>query len=242
MFKAMFAVALAGMVICLPASGQESGRAFGNKVSIGAEASYSPTSGHILIGISERRRTFTAGVEYTRRLWEGGSLRLDYKGEFSPLYRERDPVMVAEETTFDGQTQVFPIKPERVIAVDHNSLGDICSATCSPIYPVYGHDETTYAAAISPLGARAILLPRRRVQPTLEADLGVVISSRDIPVDSSANFNYQFSFGPGVQLFVSRNTAVRLEYVFRHISNADSGAINPGIDQGVFRLALSRYR
>jgi opacity protein-like surface antigen len=149
---------------------------------------------------------------------------------------------VATEWTNAGQTFVTPVTPERVIAVNHASLGNICAGACSPIYPVYGRDETTYAASISPLGVRAILLSRRRVQPTFESDLGVVISSRDIPVDSSSQFNYQFSFGPGVQFFFSQRTAVRLEYVFRHISNANAGAINPGIDQGVFRLTLSRYR
>jgi len=150
--------------------------------------------------------------------------------------------MVATETTLLGYTVVTPVTPQRVISVSHTPIGGECVSTCAPIYPVYGKDEITYAVTVSPIGARAIFLPRHRVQPTFATNLGVVISSRDIPADNSALFNYQFSFGPGVQVFASRNTAVRLEYVYRHISNANMGTINPGIDQGVFQLTLSRYR
>jgi hypothetical protein len=229
--------------ICLVASGQEIPQ-FGAKQSLGVTASYSPTSGHILIGISQQRRTITAGVEYTRRLLEGQHARLDYSGEFSPFYRESDPTMVATEVTLFGITNVTPVTPQRVIWVGHASLGAICGGgdSCSYIYPVYGHDETTYGVSVSPLGARVVLRPFRRIQPTFAANLGAVISTRDLPIDQSALFNYQFTFGPGVQVFASRSAAMRLEYVYRHISNAGVGATNPGIDQGVFRLTLSRYR
>lgn len=127
--------------------------------------------------------------------------------------------------------------------MSHNANGVYCPRTspCMPVYSIYGR-VATYAMAITPLGARAVFRPQHRFQPTFETDMGLVLSSRDIPLNSTADFNYQFSFGPGVQAFVSRNKAVRLEYVFRHISNAGSGKWNPGIDQGVFRLSLSRYR
>jgi len=239
--KAAIALLLVFEAVCFSALGQDIPK-FGGKQSLGLTASYSTTSSHILIGVSEQRKTFTAGVEYTRRLWESGWARLDYRGEFNPFFRESDPVMVGYKTTISGNT--IPISSQRVIEVSHVAL--LCDIiepiTCNSIYPVYGPDEATYAAAVSPIGERAVILPRRRLQPTFGMDIGVVISSRDIPVDSSAHLNYQFSFGPGVQAFVSRSKAVRLEYVYRHISNANSGTLNPGIDQGVFRLTLSRYR
>jgi opacity protein-like surface antigen len=232
---------LAVVPVCWSASAQDA-QVFGAKQSLGITASYSPTSSHILIGKAQQRKTLTAGVEYTRRLWEGGHARLDYSGEFSPFFRESDPVMVGYKETISGST--IPIQPQRSIAV--KQVAPLCylveSMTCNLVYTVYGPNEITYATSVSPIGARAVFLPRRRLQPTFAADMGVVISSRDIPVDHTAGLNYQFAFGPGVQAFVSRNTAVRLEYIYRHISNADTGSINPGIDQGVFRLTLSRYR
>ncbi|MGD0832090.1 MAG: acyloxyacyl hydrolase [Terracidiphilus sp.] len=239
--KALFCLFIVCSAVCITASGQES-PIFGGRQSLGVTAGYSPTSGHILIGLAERRRTFTAGFEYTRRFWQSRRVRLDYNGEFSPIFRESDPTLVGEETNINGNILLTPMTPKRVIAVDNNPLGNECSDTCSPIYPVYGHDETTFAAAISPIGARVALFQRNKIQPTFEANTGIVISSRDIPVDNSSLFNYQFTFGPGAQIFASRRTAVRLEYIYRHISNADSGAINPGIDQRVFKLTISRFR
>jgi hypothetical protein len=238
MMKAAFVVSLVSCALCLSVAGQES-QNFEGKQSLGITASYSPTSSHILIGRAQQRRTFTAGVEYTRRLWEGAGVRLDYSGEFSPFFRESDPTIVGTESTFTGYT---PMTPERTISVGHNAIGNECSATCDSIYPVYGRDETTYGAAIAPLGARAVFLAHRRLQPTFASNFGVILSTRDIPVDNTTLLNYQFSFGPGVQVFAARHAAVRLEYVYRHISNANLGTINPGIDQGVFRLTLSRYR
>jgi len=110
---------------------------------------------------------------------------------------------------------------------------------CYPVYNLYGR-ESTYAASISPVGARISLFPRMRLQPSFETDMGIVFSTRDMPIDDSAKLNYMFSFGPGIQLFSFHNTAARLEYVYRHISNAGSGELNPGVDQGVFRLTLSK--
>jgi hypothetical protein len=110
----------------------------------------------------------------------------------------------------------------------------------APIYAYYGR-QNTYAAALSPLGARVSGFPRSRLQPSFALDLGFVVSSRDLPVDLADQFNYMFSFGPGVQVFSSARSSVRLEYIYRHISNAHQGYQNPGVDQGVIRLTLSRY-
>ena len=240
MTNASVAILALTLASCLMAAGQE-GESAGGKQSLGVTSSYSPTSSHIFIGTAEQRRTFTAGIEYTRRLWEWNSARFDYAGEFSPLFRESDPTLVAGETMLAGSNVIIPISPTRVVEVSHAPIGCSCVSTCNPIYPVYGHDETTFAVAVSPVGARVILARRHRLQPTFETGLGVVLSGRDLPVDNAASINYEFSFGPGVQVFASRSAAVRLEYVFRHISNANSGTLNPGIDQGVFRLTLSKY-
>jgi hypothetical protein len=232
----------AALLLCGAVWGQDT-PGFLEHESLGVSSSYAPTSTHILIGIAQQRRTWTGGMEYTRRIWTAKRIQVDYKGEFSPFFRESDPAVVGDEIFDQGKTIVDHYSPIRVIKISHKADGLFCPQTspCVPGYPVYGR-EATYAMSVSPIGARLVFLPRHRFQPTFGMDIGGVLSSRDIPVDSSAHFNYQFSFGPGVQVFISRDTAVRLEYVFRHISNANSGTLNPGIDQGVFRLSLSRYR
>jgi opacity protein-like surface antigen len=239
--KAVFCILLVWLALCLTASGQGS-PAFGGKQSLGLTVGYAPTSGHYLIGIADGRRTFTAGVEYTRRIWEDKGLRFDYRAEFNPLFRESDPTEVATEITVNGSTTVTPVTPTRVIFDDNAQIGNVCVDICIPFYAVLGKNEKTYAVALTPIGARAVFFPRWRIQPTFEANGGFVVSSRDLPVDYTSQFNFQFTLGPGVQVFASRNTAVRLEYVYRHISNAFMSANDPGIDQGVFRLTISRYK
>ncbi len=239
--KVVFCLLFTCLALSQLAFGQEI-LAFGGKQSLGLTAGYSPTSSHILVGTAEGRRTFTAGVEYTRRMWEDKGLRFDYSVVFSPFFRESDPTQVATETIVNGVATVTPVTPFRVL-FDKPVVIDYICPEC--IFPVLGKDEKTYAVAFAPIGTRAVFLSRWRIQPTFAANGGFVISSRDLPVDDTSQLNFQITFGPGTQVFASRTTAVRLEYVYSHISNAYLGvsAFNdPGIDQRVFRLTISRYK
>ena len=127
--------------------------------------------------------------------------------------------------------------------VDRSPVGvaSTGSGPTSPIYQTYSR-QNTYAAALSPLGARMTALPDRKLRPSFAVDLGFVVSSRDIPINESDQFNYMFAFGPGVELYTSQWSSVRLEYLYRHISNAHEGMVNPGVDQGVIRMTLSHHR
>jgi hypothetical protein len=58
-------------------------------------------------------------------------------------------------------------------------------------------------------------------------------------VDEADQFNYMFSLGPGVQLVTGPQASFRVEYIYRHVSNAHQGYENPGVDQGVVRLTMS---
>jgi len=215
----------------------------GGTQSLGISTSYSPDSSHIFIGLAEQRRTWTAGVEYTHLLSYGNKLRWDYEGSVTPLYGESDPVTVGMTTTVAGSTYVLPEAPQRVIFVSRAPVGvaHALNGATAPIYPVYGR-QTTYAAGVAPLGARVTAFPDKALRLSFAVDLGFVVSPRDIPVDLSDQFNYMFAFGPGVELYTSPSSSVRLEYLYRHISNADEGFVNPGVDQGVVRLTVSHHR
>ncbi len=216
---------------------------YGGTRSFGVSASYSPDSSHILIGNSGQRRIWTLGAEYTRLLHRSRHLRLDYEGSFVPLFLESDPTVTATVFTSSGQKIVTQQTPERVLRVDHGAVGSILTGNGSlaPVYAIFGR-QNTYAVAFAPLGARVTAFPRWRLQPSLAIDLGVVLAARDIPLDDAAQFNYTFALGPGIRLFANKRTSWRLEYLYRHISNAGEGDQNPGIDQGVVRLTVSLHR
>jgi hypothetical protein len=210
--------------------------------SFGVSSTWSPDSSHILIGASEQRRIWSLGVEFTHRLSVGRNFRLDYEGSLLPLFEDTDPVVLGSTVTIGGQTIVTPQTPLRVVQVLRGPVGTLTEGTLTaPIYAVFGRQDT-YAWSLAPLGVRVSAFPRWRIQPSLSLDTGFVVSHRDIPIDDSDQFNYMFSFGPGVQLFANPKTSWRLEYFYRHLSNAHEGYLNPGIDQGVVRVTLSTHR
>lgn len=236
MFAGVCLSALSGTV-----RSQEAG-SFGGVQSFGVSSTYSANSSHILIGDAEERRAWTLGAEYARLLHRGPWLRFDYEGSIMPVYEETDPTLVGTIFTLTGQTFVSPQQPVRVTYVDHGQVSTLLSGNGPgiPIYALFGRQDT-YGGAVSPLGARISALPRWRVQPSLALDLGFVVSARDIPVDQADQFNFMFSFGPGLQVFTSPKASWRVEYIYRHISNAGQGFQNPGVDQGVVRVTVSLH-
>lgn len=226
-----FLGAFGGSVLAQELSGRQ---------SFGISSTFAPDSSHILIGDAEQRRVWTAGLEYSRRLWGNGSLRLDYEGSVAPFFQERDPTLVAEYAIINGNQVIAPASGLRVVYANNDPVGGGGFGNTIPLYPIYGSTKT-YAFAMSPIGARISGFSSHRLQPTFSTDLGMLFSSRNLPVDDSASFNYLFSFGPGVEI-LRGNGAIRLEYLYRHMSNANAGYNNPGVDSGVFRLTLSRSR
>ena len=228
-------------IICISGWGQEPGP-IGGIESFGVSSSWSPDSSHILIGTCEQRRTWTLGMEYTRRLSAGNNFRLDYEGSLLPLYEETDPVLFGTLVTVGGQPVFTPQTPVRIEKVPHGPVGvEPLGGVIVPVYAVVGRQDT-YAWSLAPLGARVSAFPHSRIQPSFALDLGFVVSARDIPVDDSDQFNYMFAFGPGIQLFSNPKSSWRVDYMFRHISNAHQGTQNPGVDQGVLRITLSLHR
>jgi hypothetical protein len=239
--KAALVLLVAGLV-CVSGWGQEPG-GIGGKQSYGFSWSYSPDSSHILIGLAQQRSTWTLGFEYTHRIHSGKRFRLDYEGSFLPVYEETDPTVIGTKTTVGKNTIITSEPPVRVVTVDRGPVGmaAVVGGPNVPIFAIFSR-QSTYAEALEPIGARVSAFPRSRIQPSFSIDTGFVVSSRDLPVDKADQFNYLFSFGPGLQLYAGARSSVRLEYILRHISNAHQGFQNPGVDQGVIRVTFSHHR
>jgi hypothetical protein len=216
--------------------------------SFGVTTTFAPNSSHIFIGDAEKRRVWTAGFVYDFRLWDTHRICLSYQGSLSPFFQERDPTLIGTFYTPPlpgGKPVIMLLSPQRVTTVNNDPVGvagGFGGSTSAPVYPLYGSMKT-YAVAIAPLGVRLNGFNSRKLQPTFSVDLGMVFSSRDLPIDNSSSSNFQFSFGPDVEYCYRRNQAARVEYVYRHLSNANTGTNNPGVDAGVFRLTLTtRHR
>jgi len=69
---------------------------------------------------------------------------------------------------------------------------------------------------------------------------GVAWFTRDVPVPDARAFNYTFEFGAGAQWRCRPNLFLRVGYKFHHLSNAGTGALNPGLNGNVVVIGIAR--
>ena len=79
-----------------------------------------------------------------------------------------------------------------------------------------------------------------RLVPYLEGGAG--LTSMDINHDyDGMNFNFNLDLGAGARYFITHHCSVNLEALFQHISNADLGAHNIGLNSVGPRLSVSGF-
>ena len=108
------------------------------------------------------------------------------------------------------------------------------------IFTSSGPDAT--AVGVSPVGVKFQFRRRERVKPFAEAAVGILVFDRNVPYEAARRFNYTVAGGAGVQIFSRSRRAATLGYKFHHISNANTGRINPGIDSHIFYVGYSVFR
>ena len=197
--------------------------------------SYAPDSSHILLGDSEQRRLFTADVRYLRRISANSALRFDYLLSFSPFFRVSDPALAGARCFMPDGTPFVTDRyrnPQRVIFVTRRPIGSISGIPCTAEYAFYSR-QTTNGVQASPIGLKISARAAHWLSPYLKADGGLSFSSRNIPVNDGTRLNFTFSVGAGIEFRLSSHLSTGVEYSYMHISNANRGAENPGIDMAI---------
>jgi opacity protein-like surface antigen len=93
----------------------------------------------------------------------------------------------------------------------------------------------------SPIGAQVNFVHFRRVEPFLTSGGGFLYFNHRM--FGATQFNFTAQLGGGVQLFTSsRRTAIDIGYKYHHISNANLGNQNPGLDSHMLFIGLSLFR
>ena len=104
-----------------------------------------------------------------------------------------------------------------------------------------GRRVYSYGIGGSPAGAQVNFVHYRRVEPFVTAGGGFLYFNHRMFGGTQLNFTAQL--GGGVQLFtLSRRTAVDLGYKYHHISNANLGNQNPGMDSHMLFIGVSLFR
>jgi opacity protein-like surface antigen len=101
--------------------------------------------------------------------------------------------------------------------------------------------STIYGAGLSPLGFKINFAQESWIKPFVAASVGFLYFQDDVPVPRSSRFNFTPEIGLGAQFFLVPKTAVTLGYKLHHISNANIGRRNPGMDSHVIYAGFSFF-
>jgi hypothetical protein len=97
---------------------------------------------------------------------------------------------------------------------------------------------TVFGAGANPFGLQ-LNLGHRKLQPFVNSSAGFLYFTRQVPSPASSQFNFTFNFGGGVQFFTASRRSFTVGYKYHHLSNAETGTINPGIDSNVIYVGFS---
>jgi lipid A 3-O-deacylase PagL len=101
--------------------------------------------------------------------------------------------------------------------------------------------STIYGAGLSPIGFKLNFAPQSWIQPFFAASVGFLYFMHDVPVPDSSRFNFTPELGVGLQFFFAPKRALTLGYKLHHISNANTGESNPGMDSHVIYAGISFF-
>ena len=76
-----------------------------------------------------------------------------------------------------------------------------------------------------------------RVVPYLKAGIGALYMSQHVE-EQSTQFNFLPQCGGGFSFFINKNTALNLEYRFRHLSNASLKEPNGGVEVDTYLFGI----
>lgn len=94
--------------------------------------------------------------------------------------------------------------------------------------------------ALSPLGLETQVRLTSALRVYGHAAAGAAWFRRDVPEPDSRAVNYTFEYGGGLQYRWRPAWALRAGYKFHHLSNAGSGATNPGLNGHVVTVGVAR--
>lgn len=97
---------------------------------------------------------------------------------------------------------------------------------------------TVFGAGANPFGLR-LNFGHRKLQPFVDSSAGFLYFNRQVPAPASSQFNFTFNFGGGLQIFSDSRRSFMLGYKYHHLSNAETGTINPGIDSNVIFVGFA---
>ena len=236
---------LIGIATAAPAQSPDTSPWFSRKNTFSFFAAYSNDSSHILLGDAANRKLLDFGAGYNRRLFFNRIVNWQYSGELVPVALESDPLEVETiqqtsptvvNSTFDLGSQALNCHRQS-ISYSFTAPSGV-TYTGSESFFCSGR-QWTIGEGISPVGFQWNFLTRQKIQPFFVGHGGYMYSTQPIPVPMAGSFNFTFDVGAGVEVYRNKTRSIRVEYRYHHISNHDTAAENPGIDNGLVQVSYS---
>lgn len=120
-------------------------------------------------------------------------------------------------------------------------LGSELILTHRLIYPlngVSGPEDARTGIGIIPLNIMMPITTSKKIKPFTFFSAGGIFLNDKLPDISGASLNYLLNIGAGLELPFIQNSRIQLGYSIQHMSNANTGEQNPGIDSHMFFMTV----
>lgn len=148
--------------------------------------------------------------------------------------------------TQNSQTQIFAIGYEKKIREYPNKRNLWYTADIIPYihfqYPKRDENNrivTRSGFGVSPVGFALTQSSPQRITPFVQTTGGIIYMESNFPTDKSRRLNFTFDITVGGKIKINSFSTVSLGYKFHHISNAETGKENPGLDSNFLFLTFS---
>jgi len=92
---------------------------------------------------------------------------------------------------------------------------------------------------VSPFGFSLTQANPKKLSPSVKTSGGFIYMENEFPTDNARKLNFTFDITLGADLKFSSFGMISFGYKFHHISNAETGSENPGLDSNFLFLKFS---
>lgn len=102
-----------------------------------------------------------------------------------------------------------------------------------------GRQVERLGAGISPIGFKIVNTISNFWNPYLKTSGSFIYMNKNFPTDRSRQLNFSFDIDLGNTIHLNNDLLLSFGYKFHHISNAETGTENPGLDSNFIFLKIS---
>jgi Lipid A 3-O-deacylase (PagL) len=180
------------------------------------------------VGHTHNRDLYAIGVRGAWPLSRGEVTRLEYTADVIPA------IVSTEMPTYAEARRVLRCRPSM------DSCAEPLPASETPEALASG--RSVYGVALVPAGIQLRVAVAPRLSLLARAAAGVVWFERRVPDPRETQLNFWGDVGAGAELAVGGALALGAAFRLNHVSNADFGPVNPGMNTRLVELGVSWRR